>query len=315
MSFWGELDCPRWLLYLKNNEWYGGLIDLEGLSVLGAKLRAKRRVGPNTHTCVCVLQTLAHSVPCACLGEVCLLRRLARTGMLDQQCISIANLGSMLPEAKLTTHNKDVVSLLVGSLLGDGYAEKRNGGVRFILQQESRNVGYIMWFYKYLAERGYCKEREPRREKRIGKGGKIRYFYRMRTYTYNNLIWLYEMFYDELGKKVIKEEILDYMDPLCLGKWIMDDAGQGRLGLSGRIRKDRAGKVSAGMKLATNGFERGEVEKLSEILNMKYKLRTRLHKDGDRAVIYVPKESMGTLAGIVKEVIHPTMKYKLNGYL
>lgn len=250
MSFWGELDCPRWLLYLKNNEWYGGLgirrmeglIDLEGLSVLGAKLRAKRRVGP---------------------------------------------------------HNKDVVSLLVGSLLGDGYAEKRNGGVRFILQQESRNVGYIMWFYKYLAERGYCKEREPRREKRIGKGGKIRYFYRMRTYTYNNLIWLYEMFYDESGKKVIKEEISDYMDPLCLGIWIMDDAG----------------KVSAGMKLATNGFERGEVEKLSEILNMKYKLRTRLHKDGDRAVIYVPKESMGILAGIVKEVIHPTMKYKLNGYL
>ena len=265
MSFWGELDCPRWLLYLKNNEWYGGLgirrieelIDLEGQSVLGAKLRAKRRVGPHQNK------------------------------PLQEEY-------SSWPEG-----NKDVVSLLVGSLLGDGYAAKRNGGVRFILQQESRNVGYIMWFYKYLAEKGYCKEREPRREKRIGKGGKIRYFYRERTYTYNNLIWLYEMFYDESGKKVIKEEISDYMDPLCLGIWIMDDAG----------------KVSAGMKLATNGFERGEVEKLSEIINMKYKLRTRLHKDGDRAVIYVPKESMGTLAGIVKEVIHPTMKYKLNGYL
>lgn len=209
--------------------------------------------------------------------------------------------GKMRVQSKnrIGPHNRDVISLLVGSMLGDGYGEKRKGGVRFILQKESSNVAYIMWFYKYLAERGYCKEDEPRRERRIGKGGKVRYNYRLRTYTYNSMEWLYDMLY-EGRKKVIKEEVGEYMSPLCLGIWIMDDGG----------------KVSAGMKLSTNGFEKEEVEMLSKMLNKKYELKTRLNKagEGDRVVIYVPKESMRKLAEVVKDVIHPTMKYKLNGY-
>ena len=91
------------------------------------------------------------------------------------------------------------------------------------------------------------------------------------------------MFYDG-EKKVITEEIKEYINPLSLSIWIMDDGG----------------RVSAGMKLSTNGFTREEVERLSEILNEKYGLDTRLHRDREQALIYVPKGSMGKLAGIVK---------------
>ena len=44
---------------------------------------------------------------------------------------------------RIGPHNEDIISMLVGSLLGDGYGEKRSGGVRIVMQQESRNVGYI----------------------------------------------------------------------------------------------------------------------------------------------------------------------------
>ena len=249
MSFWGEFNCPKWLLEngeLKRGELDGILKEGELICKVGGlkgmqKMRANRRIGP---------------------------------------------------------HNKDVISIMVGSLLGDGYAERRRGGIRLTIQQESSNVAYIMWFHKNLAERGYCKEDKPKRGMRIGKGGKVRYFYRLRTYTYKSLGWLYDIIYDG-KKKVITKEIKEYINPLSLSIWIMNDGG----------------RVSAGMKLSTNGFTREEVEILSGILNEKYGLDTRLHRDREKALIYVPKGSMGKLAGIVKGYIHPTMKYKLNGHL
>ena len=109
MSFWGELDCPRW-----------SNMGLMLISSLGGGLR---------------------------------------------------NRGRGTGGRKRVVHNKDVLSIMVGTLLGDSYGERRSGGVRLVLQQESRKGGYIMWYYKYLAERGYCREKEPKKEKRIGKGG------------------------------------------------------------------------------------------------------------------------------------------------
>lgn len=90
----------------------------------------------------------------------------------------------MRAKRRIGPHNEDIISIIVGSLLGDGHGEKRKGGVRVSKQQEDRNVGYLKWYHKYLAERGYCNKEEPKMKKRIGKGGKIRYYYRINTYTY-----------------------------------------------------------------------------------------------------------------------------------
>ena len=210
----------------------------------------------------------------------------------------LRNRGRGTEGRKKVVHNKDVLSTMVGTLLGDSYGERRSGGVRLVLQQESSNVGYMMWFHKYLAERGYCREKEPKKEKRIGKGGKVRYYYRVRTYTYGNLGWLYDLFYDN-KKKVIRKELEEWINPLSLAIWIMDDGG----------------RVSGGLKLATNGFEKGEVELLRDMLNRKLRLETSINRSGKDWVIYVPKRNMEKLAGLVRGYIHETMRYKLGGYL
>ena len=109
---------------------------------------------------------------------------------------------------------------------------------------------------------------------------------------------MYKLFYEN-KKKVIRKELGRYLIPLAIAIWIMDDGG----------------KVSAGLKLATNCWEEEEMEELIKILKEKYGLETSKNKDRKRWVIYVPKRSMEKLAGTVRGHICDSMKYKLNGYL
>jgi hypothetical protein len=58
------------------------------------------------------------------------------------------NLAFILPNYKASSrigpHNEDVISVLVGSLLGDGHAERlKNGGVRFKFRQKSAHKDYL----------------------------------------------------------------------------------------------------------------------------------------------------------------------------
>jgi hypothetical protein len=47
---------------------------------------------------------------------------------------------------RIGPHNLDILSMIIGTLLGDAHLEKRKGGIgtRLILEQNSRNVEYLM---------------------------------------------------------------------------------------------------------------------------------------------------------------------------
>ncbi|CAG8691111.1 13080_t:CDS:10 [Funneliformis caledonium] len=99
---------------------------------------------------------------------------------------------------RIGPHNYDVLSLIMGSMLGDSNAERHGNGTRIRLQQESSNVEYLRWFHKFLASRGYCSTTKPKLHIRTEKGGK--------------------------GIKVVPLNIGDYISPLALAVWIMDYA-------------------------------------------------------------------------------------------
>lgn len=88
---------------------------------------------------------------------------------------------------RIGPHNYEVLSILIGSLLGDAYAEKHGNGTRICFQQEKLNSSYLLWFYNFLSERGYCNKTIPKITTRIGKKGKLRYLSRFKTYTYSSL--------------------------------------------------------------------------------------------------------------------------------
>lgn len=71
-------------------------------------------------------------------------------------------------------------------------------------------------------------------------------------------------------------------------------------------------KCSNGMKLATNNFTLNEVKNLSLLINLKYNLNTTINSAGypNQYVIYISNKDKLKIWSIVKNYIHPSMKYK-----
>lgn len=199
---------------------------------------------------------------------------------------------------RIGPHDYNVLSILIGSLLGD--AEKHGNGTRFSFQQEHSHNSYLLWFHNYLNELGYCNSTIPKIATRLDKNGKLRYLSRFKTYTFSSFNWIHESFYKD-GIKVIPEDIGEYLSPLALAVWIQDDGG----------------KVSSGLKIATNSFTYDEVNFLAKILRDKYNFKVSVIKAGalNQYNLYISKSSMKDLVEIIKPYLHSTMYYKLNGYI
>lgn len=104
--------------------------------------------------------------------------------------------------------------------------------------------------------------------------------------------------------KIVPPIIAEYLSPLALAVWIMDD---------GCV-------ASSGLKIASNSFSKADVQFLCNILKSKYGLNATVIKAGvvlpkEQYCIYISKYSMSTLASIVGPHMHPSMYYKLNSYL
>jgi hypothetical protein len=138
-----------------------------------------------------------------------------------------ASLAFILPNTKadkrIGPHNSDIISVLVGSLLGDGYAERlKSGGVKFKFRQSIEHKDYIFWLHKFFNSRGYCSNNLPVCFTQKY-GDKLYEAYRFNTYSFTSLLWLYKLFYTHSKKKVIPANIADYLTPLALAIWILDD--------------------------------------------------------------------------------------------
>lgn len=111
---------------------------------------------------------------------------------------------------RIGPHNYEILTIMFGTLLGDGKLEKRsiNGGTRLKLKQCNANVEYLRSFHKYFANSGYCNRKLPYLTVRPVKGFRLKkgYEYNLNTYTYRSLNWLHEIFYkDNIKIKPNKE--------------------------------------------------------------------------------------------------------------
>ena len=208
------------------------------------------------------------------------------------------------PLKRIGPHNYDILSILIGSLLGDGSMEKSTNGSRFVFYQAKVNGEYLLWLHQIISNLGYADKNIPKIYSRKGSllvGGldDIRYYFRFRTFTFSSFDWIFDAFYPNKTRKVIPKFIELYLTPLALAVWMMDD---------GTSFKNK------GFKFSTNSFTLKEVKHLALILKTKYNLDTTIHKSGlnNQYNIYVPKASFIILREIVKPYFHPTMLYKLN---
>ena len=200
---------------------------------------------------------------------------------------------------RIGPHNEDVISVIIGSILGDAYCNKRSGeGVRICYRQSIIHRDYLFWLYNFLYNRGYTSNLQPRQYTRIirSKEGKVYYGYEFNTFTFRSFSWIHNIFYIN-GKKVIPKNISEYLTPLALAVWIMDDGGW----------------TNSGVRISTNNFELKEVELLNDVLKSKYNLETTIQKIWikDQYSIYIKKQSVPNLRNIIGPFIHTSMLYKL----
>lgn len=203
---------------------------------------------------------------------------------------------------RIGPHNADVISVLMGSLLGDCYGSLRNiEGYRFHFKQSIIHKDYLFWLYDFFFSRGYCSNLKPRiytikiYNKKYD-AIKMHYRYEFNTFTFRSFSWIHKMFYKK-GKKIINPKIEQYLTPLALAIWIMDDGGWAK----------------PGVRIATNNYKLEEVQILVAILKKLFDLNCtvqNIYIPGQYS-IYIKGESIIKLRKLIYPYIIPSMRYKL----
>jgi len=213
-----------------------------------------------------------------------------------------SNIKKLSSNKLIGPHDKDIISTIIGSTLGDTHLEKRKRGVgtRIKFEQANKNVEYLLWFHDYFSSRGYCSSSKPELKERITAEGTKYYLYRVNSYTFHSFNWIHEMFYklvDNKYVKIVPLNIEKYLTPLALAIWFMDDGSYGE----------------KGMRLATYCFTFEEVKFLCTVLKNKYNIRAEGAKSGNSKgyFLYINPRSVKLFSNIVRPHLHPSLLYKL----
>jgi hypothetical protein len=197
-----------------------------------------------------------------------------------------------------TMFNHEIISQIVGHLLGDGslHYSRTSTTPYFIFTQTIKRFEYI--WHVYLALSPYC-YRLPIFNQGLRKG--IPYpFLQVMTRSYPALIPLHELFYKVRVNgngyiKVINIDLLLYLNPISLAYWAMDDGSW----------------LSNGFRFHTEGFTFNECYKLAAMLHYRFGLICTIQKKEGKPVIMITSKSMSLFRSIVTPHFHPIMLYKL----
>jgi LAGLIDADG DNA endonuclease family/Cytochrome b/b6/petB len=89
---------------------------------------------------------------------------------------------------RIGPHNKEIISILVGSILGDSHGERlSSGGVRFKFQQSIIHKDYLFFLHKKILDLGYTNNTLPYLVKQK-LNNKIFESYCFNTYSFSSLI-------------------------------------------------------------------------------------------------------------------------------
>lgn len=207
---------------------------------------------------------------------------------------------------RIGPHPINILSIIVGSLLGDAHAERRitnkiKGNTRITFKQSGRNIQYLLWNWQIFSSHGYCSSIIPKLVKSIGKGNKVYFNIKFNTWTYSSFNFIYHQFYKNGIKSVPDNEFLDmYFTPLALATWIMDNGSK---------------EKKAGILIHTNSFILDDVERLCKFLNNKYNLDTKprlKNKLNSQWIIYIPNSNIKVLTSLISDYLSPDMFRKFS---
>ena len=178
-------------------------------------------------------------------------------------------------------------SLIIGSILGDGYIRIMPGRKDAFLEinHSIKAKEYVDWKYSVL--KNICKSGPKERDTNEG-----RVAYRFFTKQNHEITNLLSMFYKN-GKKIVPQDLK--LDPIILAIWFMDDGS----------------KSGPSVYLNSQQFSLADQNRLLSKLR-EVGLKARLNRDKKYYRIRFLSESVPKFNQIINAHIIPSMRYKLS---
>jgi hypothetical protein len=177
-------------------------------------------------------------------------------------------------------------SIIIGSLLGDGYMRIMPGRLNAFLEINHSIKARDYADYKYNSLKRICKSKPKERKSNDG-----RIAYRFFTKQHPELTKIYKQFYVN-GRKTIPK--ID-LDPVILAVWYMDDGSKSR---------------DCDIYLNSQQFSLKEQKRLLSRLR-EVGVKARLNKDKNYYRIRILKESISEFMKLIEPHIIDSMRYKL----
>ena len=193
---------------------------------------------------------------------------------------------------ELTNEQK---SLIIGSILGDGYIRQLPGRADAFLEINHSIKAQQYVDYKYKILKDIC-ESEPKI--RYTDEGKTKQAYRFYTKQNPEITLLYKQFYKE-GKKVIPRNLK--LDPMILAIWYMDD---------GSKTQNKLNSANINIYLNTQQFPLNDQKYLLHLLRQ-VGINARLNKDKIYYRVRVLKESVSVFMQMIDKYVIESMRYKM----
>jgi hypothetical protein len=205
-------------------------------------------------------------------GEIHLIFSLTRKSTMDNTVGSLTQLQK---------------SIIIGSLLGDGYLRIVEGRKDALLEMNHSysQKEYVDWKYKML--QSICASSPKSR-----KGNGTRIAYRFTTRQHSELTQIFTLFYTDKVKRIPDGLVLD---PIMLAVWFMDDGSRCR---------------AQDVYLNTQQFALEDQQNCLAMLSQ-MGIDASLNKDKEYKRVRVKTSSIPTLFRIISPYIIPSMAYKI----
>lgn len=184
--------------------------------------------------------------------------------------------------------------VIIGCSLGDLNVRKQTNFACLRFSQGIVNKDYIYHLFNLFSS--YSNMKIPKHYEFLDKrNNKVNTSISFNTYSLPCLNYYYDLFYID-GVKTIPDNIGEFLTPVALAYWSMDDGY----------------KNGNGFMLCTDSYSLSEVELLIKVLKNNFDLNCTYHSKGkDNYRIYIKTDSIKKFRLLVTPHIHESMMYKL----
>lgn len=186
--------------------------------------------------------------------------------------------------------------MIIGTLLGDGCIAphgRKNKSYRLMVGHCEKQKSLVL-FKKAILGNFVNSIRRSEQENSI--------MYSFSTVTHNEFKFYYDLFYEN-GKKIIREELSNYLTERSMAFWIMDDGS------------NNISKSNVNLRLHTEGFTEDDNIRLQIMIKINFDIRSKVCKfnrnNKEYCYLSFNKENTIKLSKLTEPYFEESMAYKL----